>query len=203
MKKRMILILILALLSIYAIGVKAEHVHDWSDWEYYGKDNDNHYSIRYCYDCDEEEKLSQPHKLLSEPNYYDSENKNTCYAYYTCKKCFELIKKATPHKYTYVKSDGTICCKCKNCDYVYGDKYIPAKYTVKSNIKKGKKGTATVPLLRKDKIKTYKVVSGKKLISIKKKSKSKLIIKAKKKGKAKIKVKLLSGATFIYVLKIK
>ena len=201
MKKKMILFL--ALLSACAIGVHAEHVHDWSGWEYINKDNSYHYEIRYCYDCDQEEKHVAPHNLLSVPNYYDSDDKNTCYAYYTCKKCGEYIKKATTHKFAYVKSDGTICCKCKNCGFVYGDDYIPVKYTVKANIKKGKTATATVPLLRKDKIKTYKVVSGKKLISIKKKSKKKLLIKAKKKGKAKFKVKLLSGATFIYVLKIK
>ena len=243
MKKRMILI-ILALLSICAIGVNAEHVHDWSDWDYYESDSDYHYAIRYCYDCNQEEKQVLPHNLLSVPSSYSWGSNSICYAEFKCKDCYEYIKKPTTHKWKnlgsceyyylsktqheksqysecsqcessthienveghalgYYKSGKYIYYGCQKCSYVVGDKYIPAKKTIKTTTKKGKTGKTTIPLLAKDKIKSIKKITGKNLITVEKNSKNKLIIKAKKKGKAKFKVALKSGAIYTYIVKIK
>ena len=162
-----------------------------------------------CKDC--RKRIAKPTTHNWEPleadyeySYVDSKyHKKTRYC--ECSQCgsMKYIGNKEKHILKYIKSGGFIHYGCKKCNYNVGNTSIPAKWTFTVSVKNGKKGNVDVPILKKDGIKKYKMISGKKLITVKKKSKSRLYVKTKKKGTVKIRVNTKSGAVFTYVIKIK
>lgn len=162
-----------------------------------------------CKDCSQYIKKATSHNWKPQTANYDYNYVNATYhkksQYYECSKCYSTKDIGVNEKHTlqYIKGNGTIYYGCKVCNYNVGNKFIFTKLTVTSKVKKGKKGTISVPILAKDGIKKYKITAGKKLITVKKKSKSKLTVKTKKKGTAKVKITTKSGAVYTCVIKIK
>lgn len=172
-------------------------------------DEDTCNAVYRCKTCYGEKKVATIHDWIPQTGEYEYSYVNKTYhkksRYYECSHCHSThqIGDNEKHSLKYYKSSGFIYYGCKKCNYIVGNKGIPAKWTIKTSTKKGKKGTTTIPLLAKDKIKSFKVTSGKALITVKKKSNSKLYLKTKKKGTAKLKVTTKSGAAYIYVITIK
>lgn len=227
-----------------SVAVYAEdHIHDWSSWDYTSLNSNHHVKQRYCYDCNKEENIQEPHNLMTYPSGYSYGGDDICYAEYRCKDCGDYIKKPTSHNWQemphtiYEQSDATYHIKstdykCSQCDstHYFDTKekhkiayrknmnnktyaicetcyYTPnktiANKTIKKSLKKKKKYTITVSVLKDDGIKKIKLKSGSKNITIKKKSNKKLEIKCKKKGNAKFTVKTKSGVTYTYKVNIK
>lgn len=181
--------------------------HSWND-DYYDYDESNDTHIHYfdCPKCYDEKSVREPHTWKKDDSYSSliDDIYHETVTSYECEACYKWkdITTKEKHSYAWAKYGSFYFYECKSCEYNLNDEFTYNEVFNKTVKKKGTK-TISYRCTKHDAVKSVKVVSGSKIIKIKKKSKSKTTYTTPKKGTGKIQVTMKSGAIYTFKIKVK